>query len=116
MSAHGEPPRLFRLLRSPAPLRPALVVWRLRAATLSLCAERHRRRLDPAVAAVALLVRDNRVEQIAPAEIGPQRLGDPNLGVGDLPEEEVADAHLAARADQQIRIRLAGGVEELAEA
>src|SRR5262245_26860298 len=45
------------------------------------------------------------------AEVGPERVGHPDLGVGDLPEQEVADAHLAARPDQQIGIGLAGGVE-----
>ena len=50
------------------------------------------------------------------AEVRPQRVGDPDLGVGDLPEQEVADAHLAAGADQQIGIGLAGGVEEAGEA
>src|SRR5947207_3746726 len=39
------------------------------------------------------------------------RRRDPDLAVGDLPEEEVGDAHLAARADQQIRVRQAGGAE-----
>src|SRR5437660_12512869 len=49
------------------------------------------------------------------AEVGPQRLGDPDLGIRDLPEQEIADAHLAARTDQQIGIGLAAGVEEGAE-
>src|SRR4051794_18421847 len=79
-------------------------------------AERHRRRLDAAVAAIAFLVGDHRFEQIATAEVWPQRFGDPDLGVSDLPEEKVADPHLAAGPDQQIGIRLARGVEEIAEA
>ena len=74
-----------------------------------------RRRLDAAVAALALLVVEDRLEQVPAAEVGPQRVGDPDLGVGDLPEQEVADAHLAAGADQQIGIGLAGRVEKLAE-
>src|SRR5262245_21981140 len=82
----------------------------------SLGAERHRRWLDAAVASIALLIRDHRLEQIAPAEIGPQRVGHPDLGVGDLPQQEIADAHFAAGADEQIRIGLVGGVEEFAEA
>src|SRR6266850_782422 len=86
------------------------------SALTSLGAERHRRRLDAAVAAFALLVGDDSFQQIAAAEVGPQRLGDPDLGVGDLPQEEIAHAHLAAGPDQQIRIRLAGGVEEFTEA
>src|SRR5258706_16221691 len=96
--------RILRVLRA------------LRSTVVSLCAERHRRRLDAAVAAVALLVGDDRLEQIAAAEIGPERFGDPDLRVRDLPQQEVADAHLAARADQQIRIGLPCRVEELAEA
>src|SRR2546425_6393247 len=82
---------------------------------LSFGAERDWRRLDAAVAAVALLVGDDGFEQMAPAEVGPERLGDPDLGIRDLPEQKVAHAHLAARADQQIGIGLPGGVEEVAE-
>src|SRR5947207_3902911 len=40
------------------------------------------------------------------AEVGPQCFGDPDLGVRNLPQQKVAHAHLPARADQQIRIRL----------
>ena len=49
------------------------------------------------------------------AEVGPQRFRDPDFGIGNLPQEKIADAHLAARPDQQIGIGLAGCVEELAE-
>ena len=38
------------------------------------------------------------------SEIGPKRRRDDQLGVGDLPEQKVANAHLAAGADQQIRV------------
>src|SRR5439155_21625473 len=34
----------------------------------------------------------------------------------NLPEQEVADAHLSARADQEVGIRLAGRIEKFAEA
>src|SRR5439155_12597500 len=83
--------------------------------TRSLRAERDRRRLDAAVPAIALLVRNDCFEEVAPPEIGPQRFADPNLRVGNLPEQEVADAHLAARADQQIGIGLPRCVQEIAE-
>jgi hypothetical protein len=46
------------------------------------------------------------------SEVGPERLGYVDLGVGDLPQQVVADAHFAARANEQIRIRLTGRVEE----
>src|SRR5439155_4943331 len=81
----------------------------------SLRAERNRRRFDAAVSAIALLVSDHGFEQVTAAEIGPQRFGDPDLRVGNLPQQEVADAHLAARPDQQVGIGLAGGVEKIAE-
>src|SRR5689334_3050111 len=82
----------------------------------SLCAERDRLLLDAAVAAIALLVGEDRLEQMTAPEVGPQRLGYPDLRVGDLPEQEVADAHLAAGPDQQIGIRLPRRVEKIAEA
>src|SRR5471030_1360886 len=47
------------------------------------------------------------------AEIRPQRVDEYQLGVGALPEQEIADALLAAGADQQVWIGNAGG-EELA--
>jgi len=37
-------------------------------------------------------------------EVGPQRFGKVDFRVRDLPEQEIADAHLAARANQQVRI------------
>src|SRR5689334_17011592 len=66
------------------------------ASACSLRAECNRRRLDAAVPALALLIGDDGLEQIPPAEVGPEPLGDPDLGVRDLPQQEVADAHLAA--------------------
>ena len=72
-------------------------------------------RRDAAEAAIALLIREHAFEQVPAAEVGPQRVGDPDLRVGDLPQQEIADAHLAARPDQQIGIGLAGGVEQARE-
>ena len=36
------------------------------------------------------------------AEVGPEDVGDDDLGVADLPEEEIRDAAFAAGADEQI--------------
>src|SRR6184192_1998165 len=83
--------------------------------TWSFHAESNWRRLDAAVPPVALLIGEDRFEQMAAAKVGPQRFGDPDLGIRDLPQQEIADAHLAARPDQQIRIGLSRGVEEFAE-
>src|SRR5260221_60988 len=81
----------------------------------SLQADSNRRGLDASVTALALLVREDRFEQVVAAEVGPERLGHPDFRVRDLPEQEVADAHFAARPDQQIGIRLACRVEIIAE-
>src|SRR5262245_20917764 len=75
-----------------------------------------RRLLDPAVTAVALLVREDRLEQMTLPEVAPQRLGDPDLCVGDLPEQEIAHSHFAARPNEQIGIWLTGGIEEARKA
>jgi hypothetical protein len=42
-------------------------------------------------------------------------LGDVDLAVGDLPEEEVRDAQLAAGADEEIGVARGGGVEVIGE-
>src|SRR6185295_8686131 len=116
-------PRRFRSRRLNAELAElaertlsAVSAYSALIVVVSLGAERHRRRLDAAVAPIALLVGHHRLEQIAAAEVGPQRFGHPDLRIRDLPQQEVADAHLAARADEQIRIRLPRGVEQLPEA
>ena len=46
----------------------------------------------------------NRLVQMLLAEIRPQRVDEHQLGVGALPEQEIADALLAAGADQQVRV------------
>src|SRR4029077_5420739 len=56
-------------------------------------------------ASIALLKIGDRPVEIGGAEIRPQDRRDPELGIGDLPQQEVRDAHLAAGADQQIRVR-----------
>ena len=49
-------------------------------------------------------------------EIGPGGVGHPQLGIADLPEKEVADAHLAGGADEEVGIGHPGGVEGPTEA
>src|SRR5438445_14168 len=64
-----------------------------------------------AEAALALLEEGERLEVVALAEVGPQGVGHVHLGVRELPEEEVAEAHLAAGADQEVGIRDVAGAE-----
>ena len=45
------------------------------------------------------------------AEVGPERVGEDELGVGRLPEHEVRDPELAGGADQQVDLGQLGRVE-----
>src|SRR5205814_7952436 len=56
----------------------------------------HRRLLDAAISPIALLIREDSLEKVLLAEVGPQGVGDPDFGVSNLPEKKVADAHLTA--------------------
>ena len=44
-------------------------------------------------------------------EIGPQNVGEKHLAVGKLPKHEIADARLAASANQQVRVWRVGQTE-----
>ena len=66
---------------------------------------------DVAETALPVLVFEDGLEEVRRPEIGPEDRRDPDLGVGDLPEQEVRDPHLAARPDEQVGIGQAGGVE-----
>src|SRR5262249_1516025 len=48
-------------------------------------------------------------------EFRPTLIGHPQLRIGDLPQEEVTDPHLAGRADQQVRVRHSRRVQGLAD-
>ena len=48
---------------------------------------------------------------MVPAEVGPQHLGEDQLAVGQLPQQEVRDAELARRPHHQIGIGHVGEVE-----
>src|SRR4051812_40411875 len=54
--------------------------------------------VHPPEAALAALVVGDGLEQVPAAEVRPQRVGDPQLRVGELPQHEVREPHLAARA------------------
>src|SRR5262249_19508428 len=68
-------------------------------------------RAGAAETALALLIVHERTYELRVAEIRPQGVGDVELGVRNLPEEEVGDAHFAAGADEQVGVRKAGGAE-----
>src|SRR5262245_43327182 len=62
-----------------------------------------------------LLELGHRLVEVARAEVRPEHGGDEELGVGDLPQEEVRDPHLAAGADHEIRVGNVGGIEGAAD-
>src|SRR5262249_26997132 len=49
--------------------------------------------------------------QVGLAEFGPALLRDPELGIADLPEQEVADPHFARRADQKVGVGHPGCIQ-----
>jgi hypothetical protein len=49
---------------------------------------------------VPALVFQHRFEQVSLAEIRPEFFDDDDLGVADLPEQEIRNAHLAGGADE----------------
>ncbi len=53
--------------------------------------------------------------ELALVEVRPQRVAEVQLGVGEIPQQEIADALLAAGADQQVGIRQTGQRQLLAE-
>src|SRR6478609_311306 len=61
-----------------------------------------------------MILRDGTL-QVVPREVGPEPLEKDKLGIGALPEQDIADALLAAGADQEIGIGYAGGIEEALE-
>ena len=65
----------------------------------------------------ALLARKvgQRAIKLGLAEIRPQYIGEIEFGIGQLPEQEVADAHVAACAYEQIRIRQIADAGRLGE-
>src|SRR6266446_6164050 len=69
--------------------------------------------VNTAVAPLAFLKLHKRLQQTRAIKIRPQRFGDKYLRVGDLPQQEIADAHLSAGANQQIRVRQSRGVQML---
>src|SRR5438309_11094502 len=67
--------------------------------------------LDPAEPAVPALVLAYGAEQVLAPEVGPEGIGEDELAVGELPQEEVGDPELARGADDEVRVRNVGQVQ-----
>src|SRR5262249_57085806 len=106
---HRRPARPPPPLRArPETSRVALLVHRPQLLALQLLGGESK-------ASLALLEERERLQELALAEVGPQRFGHVHLGVGELPEEEVAEPHLAARPDEEVRVRDAARAEVVRE-
>ena len=68
-----------------------------------------------AEAALALLIVDNRPAEVVLGEVGPEGVGEIQLRVGDLPQQEVADAQVAGGANEQVGVGDATCGETVAE-
>src|SRR6185437_4162317 len=68
-----------------------------------------------AVATFAAVIVAQRLLEIGLAEVGPQRLREDELGIGGLPQQEIADALLAAGADDEVGIGHVGGQQVAGE-
>src|SRR5687768_11156558 len=77
-------------MMTPLVRRTMCVLDRFRPAAASLGADRFRRGGDAPVPALALLIGQHRLQQMAAAEIRPQRVGHVDFGVRDLPQQVVA--------------------------
>src|SRR5262245_25540347 len=69
----------------------------------------------PTEAPVTTLVVGDGAIEVGGPEVRPERRSHPQLGIRDLPQQEIRDPHLAAGADQQIGIGHAFGVERAAD-
>src|SRR5208282_1916642 len=63
---------------------------------------------DCAEAALAKLVGRYRAQKLALAEIGPQRVGEIEFGVGELIQKKIRDAQLTRSSNQQVGIGQTG--------
>src|SRR5580698_1514600 len=92
---------------------PAAVAIRVNDITLQSRAPRGwgRSGVDGAEAADPALEVDDRLVEVTPAHVGPEDLGEDQLAVGQLPEQEVRDAGLARGANDQVGVGHVGKVE-----
>src|ERR671910_815883 len=67
--------------------------------------------LDSAAAPIAAREGSDSSAELLGGEVRPERIRDVELGVGDLPEQEVRDPQLPAGADYEVHLRCLGRVE-----
>src|SRR2546428_431196 len=66
---------------------------------------------DPAEPPLPTLVLEDGLEQVAPRDVGPEDWRDVQLGVGELPQQEIGEPAFTGCPDQQVRVAPRRGVE-----
>src|SRR6266852_7984021 len=66
---------------------------------------------NSSITPLASLEFDKRLEQPGAVEVWPKRIRHIDFRIINLPQEEIAHAHLAARTDEQVGVRQPGGVQ-----
>ena len=61
--------------------------------------------IQPAIAPIPFLIVGDTFKQVRSTKLGPQRGRHINFRVSKLPKQKIAQPHLAAGSDHQIRIR-----------
>src|SRR6266571_2086256 len=59
---------------------------------------------DPAEPPVPPLIVEDGLEQVTPRDVGPEDRRDVQLGVGELPQQEIGEPAFTGRPDQQVRV------------
>src|SRR5216117_735559 len=59
---------------------------------------------DPAEPPVPSLVVEDGLEQVTPRDVGPEDRRNVQLGVGELPQQEIGEPAFTGRPDQQVRV------------
>ena len=106
-----SPPWTTRTTASTASTAPVM----MRVVTTRACAAVRPAAGAPAEAPLAAGVLGQRLVERRLVEVRPQLVAEVQLGVGALPEQEVADAQLARGADQQLGVVHLRGVQVTAE-
>src|ERR1022692_538570 len=70
---------------------------------------------QPSITSFTLLVLFDALDELNSAKIGPQRLGHIDFRIRQLPEQEVAQAHFSAGANDQVGIGQIASVEVVAD-
>src|SRR5438034_1576416 len=66
---------------------------------------------DPAEPPLPALIVKDGLEQVAPRDVRPEHRRDVQLGVGELPQQEIGEPAFAGRPDQQVRVAPGRGIK-----